>query len=130
MYKVILLGFLMNMTTSFTSSQAITEAIPEPEPPPIHNVVMAEVSAYTSSIDETDETPDITASGERTRDGVAACPSRYKFGTKIEIGGKEYVCLDRMNARYRDGNYFDIWIEGKKEALEWGRRTLSVNITP
>jgi len=90
--------------------------------------IMAEISGYTSSVDETDSTPFITASGQRTRDGIIACPSRFKFGQEVIINGKTYECQDRMNARYRDKNNFDIWFETKAEAFAWGRRTVEVTI--
>jgi 3D (Asp-Asp-Asp) domain-containing protein len=104
------------------------ELKPEPEPPPSYEVVLAEVSAYTSSPDETWGDPFETASGERVRDGVIACPERYEFGTVVEIEGKEFECLDRMNKRYRDGNYFDIWMTEKELAYEWGRKKVEVKI--
>ena len=90
--------------------------------------VQAVVTAYTSSEDETDDTPEITASGARTRHGVVACPREYAFGTKVIIKGMEYECLDRMNPRYRDEQRFDIWMESKDEAFEWGKRELAVEI--
>lgn len=84
------------------------------------------VTAYTSSEDETDEDPWITASGERPGPGTVACPSRYPFGTKVEIEGIDYECEDRMASRYRGGNYFDVWHENRGEALEYGRKTIEV----
>lgn len=101
----------------------------ESEPPPAYReVFIAEVSAYTSSVDETWGDPFETASGERVREGVIACPSRYKFGQEVEIDGQIYTCLDRMNKRYRDGNYFDIWMTEKSLAFEWGRKSIEVRI--
>lgn len=90
--------------------------------------IVAEVTAYTASVDETDSDPDIVASGKKTALGMAACPSWLEFGTKIKISGNEYVCEDRMSYRFRDGNYFDILMSSKKEALEWGRQTTKVLI--
>lgn len=104
-----------------------TEYVAEPEPPP-YSVVVAEVSAYTSSPDETWGDPFITASGARTGHGVLACPSKYEFGTKVEIAGKTYTCLDRMNARYREREVFDVWMSAKPLAYEWGRQKLQVKI--
>lgn len=94
----------------------------------VEKTVVAEISAYTSSVDETDDTPFITASGQRTRKGIIACPSKYDFGQIVEIKGKDYECQDRMNSRYRDKEVFDIWHETKAEAFQWGRRTLTVKI--
>lgn len=91
-------------------------------------VVKAEVSAYTSSVDETNEDPFTTALGKRTGPGIIACPSKLEFGTKVEIEGVEYVCEDRMNKRYRDKNNFDIWMTEKHLAYEFGRQQLEVKI--
>lgn len=93
-----------------------------------NEIIKAEVSAYTSAVDETDDTPHITASGEITRHGIVACPSRFEFGTKIEIEGQIFECQDRMAGRYRSGNYFDVWVESKEVAYKWGRKNLNIKI--
>jgi 3D (Asp-Asp-Asp) domain-containing protein len=62
------------------------------------------------------------------RDGIVACPNRFPFGTIVEINGKVYVCYDRMNDRYADGNYFDIFMWNLEDAIRWGRRTLQVKV--
>ena len=90
--------------------------------------IEAEVSAYTSDPAETDEDPLITASGSTVQDGTIACPSRFEFGQIVEIEGKRYTCEDRMNARYRNTNHFDIWMENRQDAIEWGRRNVIVII--
>ena len=91
-------------------------------------IIRAEVSAYTASLDETDSDHNTTASGKQAVGNMVACPSRYPFGTIVEIKGKKYICEDRMARRYRNGNYFDILMETKKEARQWGRRTVEVTI--
>lgn len=85
-------------------------------------VIMSEVTAYTSSVDETDDTPYLTASGDLVGPETVACPSRYSFGTKIQIEKRVFICKDRMNKRFRDKNYFDIWVESKEIAKEFGRK--------
>lgn len=91
-----------------------------------HEIVLASVSAYTSSLDETDDTPEINARGTKPGPGSIACPSRYPFGTEVLIRDESYFCDDRMNPRYADGDYFDIWMSSKAEAIHWGRRTIEV----
>jgi len=93
-----------------------------------HEKMIAEVSAYTSSADETDSTPNINAMGTKPGPGSIACPTRYAFGTKVIIGTDEFTCDDRMNPRYAGGDYFDIWVETKTEAMQWGRRTVKVTM--
>lgn len=101
---------------------------PEDETFRPHEFLLAEVSAYTSSVDETDETPNINASGTKPGPGSIACPTRYEFGTLVFINGNEYRCDDRMNPRYDTGRHFDIWIESKDEAFAWGRRIIEVEV--
>ncbi len=94
----------------------------------VKKVVSATVTAYTSSVDETDDTPFTTASGATTGHGVIACPPKYDFGTKVIIGETEYTCEDRMNPRYHDQERFDVWVETKEEAFEWGVRKVKVEV--
>jgi 3D (Asp-Asp-Asp) domain-containing protein len=91
-------------------------------------VVIGNVTMYSSEVSQTDDTPFITANGDTVGEGTIACPSRLKFGTQVQINGKVYRCNDRMHQRYRDGNYFDIWTPETAEAREWGRRNVEVTI--
>lgn len=125
---IIILGIAL-MVPSMLSGRTITvvgvsttvaESISEPE------IMTAYVTAYTSDPSETDDSPFITASQTRVRDGVIACPRRFPFGSRVEIEGKEYVCEDRMHPRYTDR--FDVWMAEKNDALEWGKRKLQVKI--
>lgn len=84
------------------------------------------VTAYTASVDETDSEPEIMASGKRVYVGAIACPRDIPLKTKVEIGGKEYVCEDRM-ALKNDGKY-DIFVGSKAEAYAFGRQELEVKI--
>lgn len=93
-----------------------------------YHLVEAEVTAYTSDIGETDDTPNLMADGTNTRAGAIACPSKYSFGTRVVIEDDEYFCADRMNKRYRDSEHYDVWVSSKSEAFKWGRRTLTIKI--
>ena len=88
--------------------------------------VLGTVSAYSSEVDQTDDTPFITASGERVRDGVIA-NNCLVFGVSVVIGGKNYEVLDRMNTRY-GCEVFDIWFASTEEAWDFGRQELEINI--
>ncbi len=101
-------------------------APPRPETP--YTIVRAEVSAYSSSVNETDEDPFITASGTRVNHDTLACPGRLEFGTMVEIEGKMYVCEDRMNRRYRDRENYDIWVVSKEVAYQFGRKNLDIRV--
>lgn len=107
---------------------AYMEPIVYERPAKQYPIVQAVVTAYTSSEDETDSSPFETASGAKTERGVVACPIKYKFGTKIEIDGRQYWCEDRMNRRYWHEERFDVWVVAKKEAYNWGRRELAIKI--
>lgn len=99
-----------------------------PEPVAQYEVIEAQVTAYTASAEETDDTPDIVASGKKAQVGMAACPGRYAFGTVVEIAGRVLVCEDRMHKRFRDSNHFDILLASKEEAFEFGRQNIPVKI--
>lgn len=90
--------------------------------------ILAQVTAYTSSPEETDDTPFITASGSFVDETTLACPAFLPFGTKVEIEGKMFVCKDRMNQRYRYDHYYDMWVQTKEEARDWGRQTVAIRI--
>jgi len=83
------------------------------------------VTAYSSTPDQTDDAPFISASGQHVRKGICAS-NEFPFGTKIKVG--DYVCeiQDRMNRRYPDR--IDIWFPSRKEALEFGIATLTIKI--
>ena len=83
---------------------------------------VAEVSAYTASVEECDSTPTITASNKKVKRGYVAM-NGVKFGTKIEIEGLGmFEVQDRMNRRYK--NNIDVYMESKSEALAFGRKDM------
>ncbi|MEK7645691.1 MAG: hypothetical protein AAB374_01095 [Patescibacteria group bacterium] len=86
-------------------------------------------SAYSSSVDETDDTPFITARGTYVRDGVVAA-NFLPFGTAIKIpaiyGNKIFVVEDRMNSRYNLN--IDVWFPSKELAKQFGRKTIKIEI--
>jgi 3D (Asp-Asp-Asp) domain-containing protein len=85
-------------------------------------------SAYTAAADECGKSDGITASGKKVQENrTLACPSRYQFGTKIQIEGMgTYICEDRGGAI--KANHFDIYMQTKKEAFAFGRRNLIASI--
>jgi 3D (Asp-Asp-Asp) domain-containing protein len=87
------------------------------------------VTAYSSTVDQCDSSPFITASGSRVRDGIIAT-NALSFGTKVKFpsvfGDKVFVVEDRMNARYSDRA--DIWFETREEAKQFGVKRLEMVI--
>ncbi len=79
------------------------------------------VTAYSSTPEETDDTPFITASMTKVRDGIIAT-NFLPFGTKVMIpklfGKKIFVVEDRMHERKT--NFVDVWMPTKEDAIEFG----------
>lgn len=93
--------------------------------------VRAVITAYTSTPDQTDDTPFIAASGKHVYDGMIAA-NGLPFGTVIKIpklyGNKQFVVEDRMNARYGFGR-LDVWLDATKaEARKFGVKRVEVEI--
>lgn len=80
------------------------------------------ITAYSSTPEETDDTPFITASGKKVRPGIIAA-NFLPFGTKVQIpevfGEKIFEVEDRMHKRKGD-QFIDIWMPSKEEAQEFG----------
>jgi 3D (Asp-Asp-Asp) domain-containing protein len=92
---------------------------PEPKVSRTINVLM---TAYSSTVWQTDSTPFVTASNTYVRDGIVA-NNYLPFGTKVRFpelyGDKVFVVEDRMNAK--KGNYHvDIWFPSYTEAKVFG----------
>lgn len=81
-------------------------------------------TAYTSCSKECDNTPFITASGQKVRWGIVAADKTYPFGTKIYIPyfGQVFEVQDRGGAI--KGNRIDIWFQDRKEAIKFGVKKL------
>lgn len=79
------------------------------------------VTAYSSTPEETDSDPFITASQTEVRDGVIAA-NFLPFGTKVMMpdlfGEKIFVVEDRMHRRKT--NFVDIWMPSTEAAKEFG----------
>jgi len=92
---------------------------------PISSVIYAKqevnaiITGYSSTVEQCDDTPFITASGDRVRDGIVA-NNCLPFGTMVETEeGEMLEVKDRMNRRY-GCEYFDKWFSTTEEAKEHG----------
>jgi 3D (Asp-Asp-Asp) domain-containing protein len=88
------------------------------------------LTAYSSTVAQTDSTPFITANGTYVHDGVVA-NNGLPFGTELRIpelyGNKVFSVEDRMH--WRKGNYhFDIWFPTYEQAKNFGVRYAYVEI--
>ena len=107
------------------------------------------MTAYSSSPDQTDATPFVTASGQRVRDGIVAISRDLerlglRFGSKVvvtavggpscgpaarELVGRVLEVQDRMHRRKR--RQIDVWRPSREGALAIGRcRVRAVAFTP
>lgn len=93
------------------------------------DTVSLPVTAYSSTPDQTDGNPFITASGSTVRDGIVAA-NFVPIGTQIRIpeyyGDKVFVVEDRMNSRY--WKKVDIWMPTRAEAIHFGLRNTYIEI--
>jgi len=88
------------------------------------------ITAYSSTVWETDDSPFITASGAWVRDGIIA-NNYLPFGTKVRMpeiyGDKVFVVEDRMS--WKKGNYqIDIWFPSYWEAKEFGAKRTYIEV--
>ena len=87
------------------------------------------LTAYSSTSDQTDSTPFITASNSRVHDGVVAA-NFLDFGTKVKIpslfGDKVFTVEDRMAKKHNDK--IDIWFPERHLAKNFGVQEADVII--
>lgn len=85
------------------------------------------VTAYSSTVDQCDSSPFITASGTHVHDGTVAA-NFLPFGTHVTFpnysGDKVYTIEDRTNAKY--SSRADMWMVSREAALQFGKRHLQM----
>lgn len=86
-------------------------------------------TAYSSTPDQTDSTPFLTATGNTVKDGIIAA-NFLPFGTKIRIpelfNTKIFVVDDRMHPR--NAQNIDIWFPTREEAIMFGKKWTYIEI--
>lgn len=121
-------------TTPNTATETILKESEEGNMFPVakpNKVVTTIITAYTSTLEETDDDPFVSASGKRVHDGMIAA-NWLPFGTIVKIpalyGDKEFVVEDRMNSRYGYGR-LDVWLgASRSEARKFGVKRVDVEI--
>jgi len=83
-------------------------------------------TAYNALPEQTDDTPEITASGKRVKEGIVA-NNCLPFGTKIAVEDQIFEVQDRMNKRYGCNN-FDIFMWDYQAAIEFGVQELNYEV--
>jgi 3D (Asp-Asp-Asp) domain-containing protein len=95
----------------------------------IINEFIVQATAYSSTPDQTDDTPFIVANGTFVHDGVVAA-NFLPFGTTIKIpevyGDKVFIVEDRMHRRFQ--KRIDIWFPDRRSALRFGYKELKIQI--
>jgi 3D (Asp-Asp-Asp) domain-containing protein len=103
---------------------------PANPPPKVARELPVIITAYSSTVSQTDDTPFITASGSYVRDGIVA-NNLLPFGTKIRIpdiyGDKIFVVEDRMN-RKKGYYHFDIWLADYGQAMNFGAKRTTIEV--
>jgi len=83
--------------------------------------LVVEITGYSSTADQTDDSPFITASNTHVADGIVAA-NFLPFGTHIQIpklfGNKIFRVEDRMHRRFN--GRVDIWFSSRAEAEVFG----------
>ena len=109
------------------NSLLASSALPAPK---VVKTVKVVVTAYSSTPDQTDETPEITAANTKVRDGIIA-NNLLPFGTKVRLpglyGDKIFVVEDRMS-RKKGYYHFDIWFPSYREAKNFGAQNTYLEV--
>lgn len=91
-------------------------------------IISVTATAYSSTVDQCDSSPFITASGTRVHDGTLAA-NFLRFGTRVKFpelyGEKIFIVEDRMKPSSL--RKVDLWFPARNEAIVFGvKRTKMV----
>jgi len=122
-----------------TGDNTDANAFPVAEARIPRKTVWVTVTAYSSTVDQCDSTPCITANGfdlcssfeERAvADTIAA--NFLKFGTHVRLpdafGEQTFVVRDRMNSKYNGQNRIDVWMPTRELARNFGVKRVKMEI--
>ncbi len=101
----------------------------EENEPEKYKVVKVLITAYSSTPEETDDTPFITASGSYVKEGIVAA-NFLPFGARIRMpkifGDQVFVVEDRLHEKNNDR--IDVWFPSKEKALKFGTKISEIEI--
>lgn len=93
------------------------------------NIGYVKITAYSSTPDQTDDSPFIMASGKHVYDGAVAA-NFLSLGTKVKMpdlyGNKVFTVEDRMHSRFSDR--MDIWMATRSEASRFGLKHARIEV--
>lgn len=123
------LPLLQNSSLVSVSSPLAAKTTTETKNTTVKNVITVLATAYSSTPDQTDDSPFVTAMGTRVRDGIVAA-NFLPFGTRIKLpeiyGNKIFVVEDRMNRHY--WHVIDVWFPDRTSAKEFGVKRVTIEI--
>lgn len=97
--------------------------------PTATKIMHVTLTGYSSTPDQTDDTPFIAASGKYVYDGMIAA-NFLPFGTRVKIpelfGDKIFTVDDRMHKRFNDR--VDIWFPDRTSAIRFGIKNAEIVI--
>lgn len=85
------------------------------------------LTAYSSTVDETDNDPFTTAAGTQV-DSHTLAANFLPLGTRVRIGDQEFTVLDHLNSRYDNKLIGDKWVSSREEAIQFGVRVVEMEI--
>lgn len=92
-------------------------------------IVFVTATAYSSTHDQTDNSPFIMASGNQVYDGAIAA-NFLPVGTKVMLpelyGEKIFTVEDRTHGRF--AHRVDIWMGTREEALQFGIKQIAMKV--
>jgi len=117
---------MQNETKSFGT-------LPVAEVAAVRKTFMIPITAYTSEVGQTDDSPCITASGmnvcKRNQEDIVAA-NFLPMGTRVRIpelyGERIFTVQDRMNARY--DKHMDIWLKDLSQAKQFGLKMAKIEV--
>jgi len=119
------------LTPSLAISQGNTViSLSQPPESTTQQKMRVVITAYSSTPDQTDQSPYVTAAGTPVRKGVVA-NNYLPFGTKIRIPeiyeDETFVVEDRMHWN-KPAHHLDIWFPSRARAIQFGSKTTYIEI--
>ena len=113
---------------SYSNSSSFSSAINRKER--AKKIIKVRVTAYSSTYDQCDSSPFITASGTHVHDGTLAA-NCLPFGAKVRLpnyfGNKIFTVEDRLAPRLGCSTV-DIWFPDRASALQFGSTYTTIEI--
>ncbi|MDA1168726.1 MAG: hypothetical protein O3A36_00050 [bacterium] len=122
-----LIGAIVLVNAYPAPALAFVNTIQSPATFTYGKIIEVTASAYSSTPDQTDASPFITASGDHVRYGIVAA-NFLPMHTNVRIGNEIFTVKDRMNERYNNVPIIDIWMPSREAALAFGTRTILIEI--